>query len=204
MLDALQFYKTGSTRARFKSLAGISIVATLGLALGLAACKPKPAEAPAVPAQAVARGPSDEPTKTLPGDLPPQLPVYPGVTVEHVRKPRGAMREIIMTTPGDLDQLVAFFKDGLKAGDFRVTSSLIMRARKTWSCDFQKGGRPGSILLYPSDVDKTRMTIDLIYELPPTKMDEALMEPREDFDVVGPGEIAQAKTQNPKETGKRN
>ncbi len=194
MLDALQFYKTAPTQARFKFPAALPVVAACALGLGVAACKPKPVAAPAPPVQTVSRGPSDEPTKTLPGDLPPQLPVYPGITVEHVRKPRGAMREIIMTTPGDLNTLVTFFKDGLKAGDFRITSSLIMPARKTWSCDFQKGGRPGSVLLYPSDADKTRMTIDLIYELPPTKMDEALMEPREDFDVVGPGEVAQAQT----------
>jgi hypothetical protein len=202
IVDALQFYKTAPIRARFKSLAAISIIAALAVGFGIAACKSRPVEAPAPPVQTVSRGPTDEPTKTLPADLPPQLPVYPGVTVEHVRKPRGAMREIIMSTPGDLNKLVAFFKDGLKGGDFRVTSSLIMPARKTWSCDFQKGGRPGSILLYPSDADKTRMTIDLIYELPPSKMDEALIEPREDFDVIGPGEVAQAPSAKEKE--KRN
>jgi hypothetical protein len=52
-------------------------------------------------------------------------------------------------------------------------------------------------MLFPSDTDKSRMTIDLIYELP-AHLDESMMEPREDFDVKGPGEIAnQAPNLNP-------
>ncbi len=38
------------------------------------------------------------------------------------------------------------------------------------------------------------MTIDLIYELP-AHIDESLMEPKEDFDIEGPGEIAQTSTE---------
>ena len=79
-----------------------------------------------------------------------------------------------------------------------------MPARKTWSCDFHYNGRPGSIMLYPSDQDKSKMTIDLIYELP-AHLDASLIEPKEDFDVEGPGEIAQqAPNPNPSEKEKRN
>ncbi len=204
MCDALQFYKTAPIQARFKSRGLVLTAAAVALGLALAGCKSKQAAAPVAPVSSAPRGPQDEATKTLPNDLPPQLPMYPGIRVEHVRKPRGAMREIIVSTPGELNQLVGFFKDGLKAGGFHITSSLIMPARHTWSCDFQKGGRPGSILLYPSDADKSRMTIDLIYEMPPSKQDEALMEPVENFDVEGPGPVAQAETKNPKQKEKRN
>jgi hypothetical protein len=59
-------------------------------------------------------------------------------------------------------------------------------------------------MVYPSDQDKTKMTIDLIYELP-AHMDESLMEPKEDFDIEGPGEIAQqAPNPTPGEKDKRN
>ena len=77
------------------------------------------------------------------------------------------MREIVFEVKNSpsLDQMVNYYKDGLKKGDFRITSSLIMRARKTWSCDFHKDGRPGSVMLYPSDNDKSSTTIDLIYEV---------------------------------------
>ncbi len=146
----------------------------------------------------------DESTNALPKDLYPSMPVYPGAKVEHVRKPKGAMREILFSSDGQMPQMVAYYKDELKKNDFHITSSLIMPARKTWSCDFHYNGRPGSIMLYPSDQDKAKMTIDLIYELP-AHMDESLMEPREDFDVVGPGEIAQqAPNRNPSEKEKRN
>jgi hypothetical protein len=83
--------------------------------------------------------------------------------------------------------MVSFYKDGLKKGDFRITSSLIMPARKTWSCDFHKDGRPGSVMLYPEDNDKSSTTIDLIYEVP-SNVDASLLEPKEVFDVIGPGE----------------
>ena len=62
-----------------------------------------------------------------------------------MRKPKGAMREIVFELKNSppLNQMVSFYKDGLKKGDFKITSSLIMPARKTWSCDFHKDGRPG-------------------------------------------------------------
>jgi hypothetical protein len=176
------------------------------LMVTLAACKTEPVEPKAPPVvQSTMRAP-DEPSKALPPDLYKTMPMYPGAVVEHVRKPKGAMREILFSAQGDLPTMVAYYKDELKKNDFHITSSLIMPARKTWSCDFHNRGRPGSIMLFPSDTDKTRMTIDLIYELP-AHIDESLMEPKEDFDVKGPGEIAnQAPNQNPNpsEKEKRN
>jgi hypothetical protein len=172
----------------------------------LAGCKTQPAEPTPPPAvQSTMRAP-DEPSKALPPDLYKTMPMYPGAVVEHVRKPKGAMREILLSAQGDLPTMVAYYKDELKKNDFHITSSLIMPARKTWSCDFHNRGRPGSIMLFPSDSDKTRMTIDLIYELP-AHVDESMMEPKEDFDVKGPGEIAnQASNPNPNpgEKEKRN
>ena len=176
----------------------------------LAACKTQPVEPTAPPpVQSSMRAP-DEPSKALPPDLYKVMPMYPGAVVEHVRKPKGAMREILFSAQGQMQQMVAYYKDELKKNDFHITSSLIMPARKTWSCDFHYNGRPGSIMLFPSDTDKSRMTIDLIYELP-AHLDESLMEPREDFDVKGPGEIAQQAPQlnlnsnpNPSEKEKRN
>jgi hypothetical protein len=163
----------------------------------LAGCKTQPVEpTPPPPVQSTMRAP-DEPSKALPPDLYKTMPMYPGAVVEHVRKPKGAMREILLSAQGDLPTMVAYYKDELKKNDFHITSSLIMPARKTWSCDFHNRGRPGSIMLFPSDTDKTRMTIDLIYELP-AHIDESMMEPKEDFDVKGPGEIAnQASSLNP-------
>ena len=162
-----------------------------GLLLSLAACKTP--QAPVVtapePAQASTTLP-DEPTKALPPDLYKKMPMYPGSVVEHVHKPKGAMREIVFSAQGQMPQMVSYYKDEFKKNDFHITSSLTMPARKTWSCDFHYNGRPGSIMLYPSDADKSRMTIDLIYEMP-AHVDESMMEPKEDFDVIGPGEIAQ-------------
>jgi len=137
-----------------------------------------------------ATGPTDEPSKALPADLYKEMPIYPGAVVDHVRKPKGAMREIMFSSDAQMQQMVAYYKEQLKKGDFHVTSQLIMPARKTWSCDFNYAGRPGSIMLYPSDQDKSKMTIDVIYELP-AHVDESMIEPTEDFDVEGPGEIAQ-------------
>jgi hypothetical protein len=176
------------------------------LLLSLASCKsaPQPPQTAAVPEDT--RSNPDELTKSIPPDLFKELPIYPGATVEHVHKPKGAMREIAFSTPAQLNEVVEFFKEGLKKNDFHVTSSLIMPARKTWSCDFHNRGRPGSIMLFPSDSDKTRMTIDLIYELP-AHIDESMMEPKEDFDVKGPGEIANQASNpnpNPSEKEKRN
>jgi hypothetical protein len=174
----------------------------------LAACKSQSAEPTApVVVQSTMRAP-DEPSKALPPDLYKTMPMYPGAVVEHVRKPKGAMREILFSAQGQLPDMVAYYKDALKKSDFHITSSLIMPARKTWSCDFHNRGRPGSIMLFPSDTDKSRMTIDLIYELP-AHLDESMMEPREDFDVKGPGEIANQASHldlnpNPSEKEKRN
>ena len=170
--------------------------------LALTACKSAPVAAPAAPLPVEMTGPTDEPGNKLPTDLYPSMPIYPGAKVEHVRKPKGAMREIMFSSDAQMQQMVAYYKDELKKNDFHITSSLIMPARKTWSCDFHYNGRPGSIMLYPSDQDKAKMTIDLIYELP-AHMDESLMEPKEDFDIEGPGEIAQqAPHPNPNPSGK--
>jgi hypothetical protein len=159
--------------------------------LAFAACKTATVTAPvAPPTVQTASGPTDEPTKALPPDLYKAMPIYPGAVVDHVRKPKGAMREIVFSSDGQMPQMVAYYKEQLKQGDFHVTSQLIMPARKTWSCDFNYQGRPGSIMLYPSDQDKSKMTIDVIYELP-AHIDESMIEPTEDFDVVGPGQIAQ-------------
>ncbi len=48
------------------------------------------------------------------------------------------------------------------------------------------------------------MTIDLIYELP-AQIDPSMIEPTENFDIEGPGAIAQqAPNPNPSENEKRN
>ncbi len=180
-------------------------ITTAAFAVVLAACKATPVAAPvAPPPEAVASGPTDEPSKELPKDLFPSMPIYPSAKVEHIRKPKGEMREILLSSDSTMPQMVAYYKDELKKNDFHVTSSLIMPARRTWSCDFHYNGRPGSIMLYPSDQDKSKMTIDLIYELP-AKVDESMVEPKEDFDIEGPGETAQqAPNSNPSEKQKRN
>jgi hypothetical protein len=156
--------------------------------ISLTACHRGPAqvvEPAAVPTTKI----SDETSKQIPADLYKGMPIYPGAVVQHVRKPKGAMREVVFEVKNSpsLNQMVGFYKDGLKKGDFRITSSLIMPARKTWSCDFHKDGRPGSVMLYPADDDKTSTTIDLIYEMA-SNVDPNLLEPKEDFDVIGPGE----------------
>jgi len=154
------------------------------------ACKtaPPPQQAATTPEQATKN--PEEPTKKIPTDLFKDMPIYPGAVVEHVHKPKGAMREIVLSTSAQLNQVVDFYKEGLKNANFHITSSLIMPARKTWSCDFHKSGRPATILLYPDDHDKSRMIIDMIYELPP-KNDASMDEAEETFDVIGPGEVSQ-------------
>jgi hypothetical protein len=184
-LDSL-FNKTQEQLSLFK-LAALAA----SCLLAFAACKPATVAAPlAPPPVQTATGPTDEPSKALPADLYKEMPIYPGAVVDHVRKPKGAMREIMFSSDAQMQQMVAYYKEQLKKGDFHVTSQLIMPARKTWSCDFNYAGRPGSIMLYPSDQDKSKMTIDVIYELP-AHVDESMIEPTEDFDVEGPGEIAQ-------------
>jgi len=183
----------------------ISMIAAVGFACtALQACKtqPKAPVAPAVDESTVDRNP-DEATRDIPSDLFKEMPIYPGATVEHVHKPKGAMREIDFSTSGQLNQLVEFYKDELKKNNFHITSSLIMPARKTWSCDFHKEGRPATIMLYPDDNDKSKMVIDLIYELPAKADAAALQETEETFDVVGPGEVAQQAV-NSNEKAKRN
>ena len=153
----------------------------------------------------------DEPSKALPPDLYKTMPIYPGAKIEHVRKPKGTMREILFSADGQMPQLAAFFKDELKKNDFHIASSLIMPARKTWSCDFHKDGRPGSVMLYPADDNKNNTTIDLIYEMA-SNIDTSLLEPKEDFDVIGPGPpggtpVAENDSQDkaePKDKAKRN
>jgi hypothetical protein len=156
--------------------------------LAIAACKTARTAAPVGRAEANSEKAADEPTKDLPPDLYKQMPIFPGATIEHVRKPTRTMREILFSTEAELSSIVAYYKEQLKEKNFHVTSALIMPARKTWSCGFDLNGRPGSIMLYPSEQNRSRMTIALMYELP-TIRNDSLLEPREDFDVVGPGEI---------------
>jgi hypothetical protein len=174
-------------------------------AILLVACKAKPAAISYAPPPDIAPPADvDEPSKAVPSDMFAQMPMYPGIRVEHVRKPKGAMREVVFSSDGQMQAMAAYYKDQFKKNDFRITSSLIMPARRTWSCDFGKDGRTASITIYPSDNDKSRMTVDLIYEIP-SKVDEALREPKEDFDVVGPGEVAQqAPTPNATNKSKEN
>jgi len=170
---------------KLRYLCGLALL----VGLSLIACHGKPPQVASAPPSAPPNKPAaDEPTKDLPADLYKGMPMYPGAVVTHVKKPRGAMREVVfdLKNPPPLNTMVAFYKDGLKAGNFKITSSLIMPARKTWSCDFHKEGRPGSVMIYPSDEDKTASTIDLIYEVA-SNIDPNLLEPKEDFDVIGPG-----------------
>jgi hypothetical protein len=167
--------------------AGMLSAAAIALALSLLACHAKPevvAQPDATPTPKV----GDEASKEIPADLYKGMPIYPGAVVQHVRKPKGAMREVMfeLKDSPSLNQMVSFYKDGFKQGDFKITSSLIMPARKTWSCDFHKDGRPGSVMLYPADDNRNNTTIDLIYEMA-SNIDPSLLEPKEDFDVIGPG-----------------
>jgi len=196
----------------FKPVAAL----TLGLIaiISLAACHGEQKQAITEPAAVPTAKVQDEASRQIPSDIYAGMPIYPGAEVQHVRKPKGAMREIVfeLKKSPPLDDMVNFYKDGLKKGDFKITSMLIMRGRKTWSCDFHKDGRPGSVMLYPADDDKTSTTIDLIYEVP-SSVDQALLEPREEFDVIGPGQpgdvtpVAQNDSQDkdkPKNKAKRN
>lgn len=143
----------------------------------------------------------DEPTRDLPPEFNPDMPVYPGASVEAVKKPRGSMREIVFSTAAPLDEIVDFYKTQLKERGFHITSSLIMAARRTWSVDFHRKGTQARILLYPDDKDQARMTINLIYEMP-RRIDPAFIEPVEDFDVVGPGEYVQQTSRETDQTGR--
>ncbi len=185
-------YMTVSKPAFFKPRVLLKPRVFLGLAisaaLSLTGCHGKQADVVAEPVAQPTSRVSDEATKQLPADLYKGMPIFPGAVVEHVRKPKGAMREVLfeLKNSPSLDEMVNYYKDGLKKGDFKITSMLIMRGRKTWSCDFHKDGRPGSVMFYPDDNDKSATTIDLIYEMA-SNVDPSLLEPKEDFDVIGPG-----------------
>ncbi len=99
----------------------------------------------------------DEPSNALPREYPKTLPVFPGAQIE------------------------------LTKNGYDVTSALKIAVRKTWSCDFHKGGQQCSVMLFPNDADKSKMTIDLTYQMPSTVAVVPTL-PQETFDVVGPGE----------------
>ena len=178
-----------------------AVTTALCVAFLIAGCKQKSAPISyEPPAPESPHADKDEPTRELPPDLYKGMPIYPGATVDHVHKPKGAMREILFSSSAQMPEMVAFYKEELKKNDFRITSSLVMPARKTWSCDFTGHKIVGSVMLFPSDQDRSRMTIDLIYEMPsklaleragmkPAALDaeDVLREPKEDFDVEGPG-----------------
>jgi hypothetical protein len=180
-------HMTALQTALFKSGCFLTLFFVAGFSL--TACQAKPQEEVAQPVvMPTPTGMIDEPTKALPADVFKGMPIYPGSVVTHVHKPKGAMREVMfeVKSPPPFATMVNYYKDGLKAGDFKITSSLMMPARKTWSCDFHKDGRPASVMIYPSDDDKSAATVDLIYEMA-SNIDPNLLEPKEDFDVIGPG-----------------
>jgi hypothetical protein len=135
--------------------------------------------------------PVDEPNKSLPPDLFKDMPIFPGAKIEHVRKPTHSMREILFSTDAKLNPIAAYYKEQLKKNNFQISSTLMVPARQSWSCSFYISGRPGNILLYPSAEEKSRMTIALMYVLP-DKPNDMYLEPKEEFDVMGPGEMVQA------------
>jgi hypothetical protein len=195
---------TVTKSAFFKTACSLVLSA---MAIGsMAACHRHPAAEVAATAPQAAKNP-DEASQELPSDIYQGMPIYPGAQIVHVRKPKGAMREVIFQIKNSppLNQMIDYYKDGLKKGDFKITSTLTMAVRKTWSCDFHKEGRPGSVMLYPADNDKSSTTVDLIYEVP-SNMDASLLEQKEKFDVIGPGEpgaapgavtpVAQTSSQN--------
>lgn len=142
----------------------------------------------------------EEPSRELPADFSRTIPIYPGAKVDSVRRPKGAMREIFFTSDGQLDPMIEYYKEGLGKGGYQITATLKMAARKTWSCDFHKGGQQASVMIFPNEKDPSLVTIDLIYEIPSTAT--AAADPtHEDFDVIGPGEIAQS---GPNQNEKRN
>ena len=61
-------------------------------------------------------------------------------------------------------------------------------------------------MLYPADNDKTSTTIDLIYEVA-SNIDPNLLEPKEEFDVIGPGrpgEVAPVAQNDSQDKAKQN
>jgi hypothetical protein len=182
----------------------IAVLAMLGVVMSsvLGACKEAEKKINYDVPPAPTNKNAEEATKDLPADFIKTLPIYPGARVDAVRKPKGAMREIMFSTEASLDELVAYYKKELKERGFHITSSLIMAARRTWSCDFHKEGMQATVLLFPHDHEKSRMTIDLVYEIP-RKVDPSLLEPVENYDVIGPGEYVQS-AQSQQEKAKRN
>jgi hypothetical protein len=167
-----------------------TILAMLLFALASCQRREQQIQTPTVEANLPASTSPDEASTAIPADFDRGMPLFPGATVAVVRKPKGSMREILMATGGSVDQVIDFYRSGLEKNGFAITSTLKVEARKTWSCDFHKGDRQASVLLYPSDADKSRTTIDLMYEMPASS-NERPTPPDEKFDVVGPGEVAQ-------------
>ncbi len=187
----------------FSSALMLSLSVVIAGAIG--ACRrPRQSAAPHPEAKSAAASPF-EATNRLPSDLYKGMPIYPGMTVVHVRKPKGGMREVMfqLDNAPAFEKLIDFYKEGLKSNNFSITSSLVMRARNTWSCDFHKRGRPGSIALYPTNKDESKMTLDLIYEIP-TKGEQEFLEPVEKFDVIGPGRPGMVAQKASNEKVKRN
>ncbi len=88
------------------------VACILAGALALSGCRThKRAEsAPAASTQPVSK---DEASNKIPDDLYKDMPIYPGAQVTHVRKPRGAMREILLEVKGspDFKQMTSFYKE---------------------------------------------------------------------------------------------
>lgn len=183
----------------------LTLSLSVAMAGAMAACRRPRQSLARLPVTKAAATSPFEASNRLPPDLYRNMPIYPGMAVIHVRKPKGGMREIMfrLDNAPALEKLIDFYKEGLKKNNFTITSSLVMRARNTWSCDFHKMGRPGSIALYPSNKDRSEMTLDLIYEMP-TKGAQQFLEPVEKFDVIGPGRPGMVAQKASNEKVKRN
>jgi hypothetical protein len=193
-------YKTRDSGNFFTS--AIALAIAFAITIAIPACHHAPPPAPVAQITHEPSTPQREASNEIPRDMYKNMPMYPGAQVLYVNKPRGQMREIMFKVdkPPPLENMIAFYKNGLDNNQFRITSTLTMRVRHTWSCDFQKDGRVGSLALYPDDHDKSAMDVNLIYEIPST-VDPAMLEPVEDFDVIGPGKVAD---KGSKETVKKN
>jgi len=143
----------------------------------------------------------NEASNSLPNEFPKTIPLFPGAQIQQVRKPKGSMREIFLISNAQLDPIISYYKDALVKNGYEITSTLRMAARRTWSCDFHKGGQQCSVMLFPNDQDKSKLTIDLIYQMPSTVASVPTL-PQETYDIVGPGEPAAAGA--PAQAGKQN
>jgi len=122
-------------------------------------CRPRPAK----PTKA---------RKELPKDLYPSMPVYPGAKVRARPQAKGAMREIMFSSDAQMQADGGLLQGPLKKKRlFTITSSLIMPARKQWSLrlPLQRAPRQHHALSEAIRI-RRKMTIDLIYELPPHVM----------------------------------